>query len=265
MATPTKPVKPGTRYGHWTAIGRARLPNGGLGIEVICDCGTRAIRQRTPLLTGASKSCGCALMENQFTHGEKGTRVYRVWHHIIQRCENPNNEKWPIYGDRGITVCAEWHDYLTFAAWAKANGCVEGLEIDRIDNMGNYEPGNCRFVTRKINARNKRNNLHITAWGETKVLTEWLEDLRCVVVYECAYNRLKTGWTPEDAFSIPSGTKRRTHCKRGHEFTPENTVITTSGARSCRKCGNAHAAAYQRRKSGACPQCSIDCPAHPLD
>lgn len=77
-------------------------------------------------------------------HGQSRTRLHSVWTNMRERCSNPDSEKYPRYGGRGITVCDEWNNFRTFAAWAQANGYAEGLAIDRINNDRGYSPDNCR-------------------------------------------------------------------------------------------------------------------------
>ena len=72
------------------------------------------------------------------------------------RCTNPNNKDFSDYGARGISVCSEWQNFSPFQAWALANGYAEGLTLDRMNNDGSYEPANCRWVTRKEQAQNRR-------------------------------------------------------------------------------------------------------------
>lgn len=85
------------------------------------------------------------------------TKLYRVWESMKARCYNCKRKDYPNYGGRGIKVCVEWkRQYRDFQIWALENGYKTGLELDRIDNNGNYEPGNCRFVTHAKNNRNKR-------------------------------------------------------------------------------------------------------------
>jgi hypothetical protein len=100
-----------------------------------------------------SKSCGCQQHAAR-KHGMSGTALYAIWNHMRQRCSNPKVDNFHRYGGRGISVCEGWEDFATFKDWALANGYKRGLEIDRIDNDGNYEPGNCRFVTKPVNTRN---------------------------------------------------------------------------------------------------------------
>ena len=89
-----------------------------------------------------------------------------------QRCYQQNHKSYPLYGERGITICAEWldgHSSEAYVQWGLANGFEPGLEIDRIDQNGNYSPDNCRFVTHKQNTRNVRNNFNIES-GRQKVV-----------------------------------------------------------------------------------------------
>lgn len=117
-----------------------------------------------------------------------------VLNQMRTRCSNPNNEKYKDYGARGIRVCDEWlNDRSSFFAWALAHGWAVGLQIDRIDNDGNYEPDNCQFVTRKKNMLNRRSTIRLTAFGETKTLKEWSDDPRCGVGYLKLWTRIKKG------------------------------------------------------------------------
>ena len=106
-----------------------------------------------PLSAGKKcKSCGC----NKIKHGEIHTKLYRVWSNMKNRCSNSKHPAYKNYGGRGITICNEWLEFIPFRDWALSNGYQESLEIDRIDNNGNYEPSNCRFITAKENCQNQR-------------------------------------------------------------------------------------------------------------
>lgn len=173
--------------------------------------------------------------------GKQKTRLYIIWIEMRQRCSNPNRPMWPDYGGRGITVCEEWASFDLFAAWAEANGYTEALELDRRNNDGPYSPDNCRWVTHQVNARNRRDNTLWTAWGETKTRAEWGEDSRCVISLSSVAQRLRRGWSVEDALSQPM----RSMCERGlHKLTPESRYPNGQ----CRPCRIEGSREYRRRK-----------------
>ena len=118
-----------------------------------------------------------------------------------QRCFNPKDRNYHNYGGRGITVCDEWLDYLTFKKWCDENGYEQGLSIDRINNDGNYEPGNCRWVTQKVQNNNKRTIHWITYNGETKSLSEWAASLG--LKPNSLIQRLHK-YSVEEALSVPN-------------------------------------------------------------
>ena len=94
---------------------------------------------------------------------------------MMDRCYRQSAKNYKYYGDRGIRVCDEWHDIETFAIWCEHSGYKSGLTIDRINVNDNYSPSNCRWVTRKEQANNRRNTVYVTIDGITKTLTEWAE------------------------------------------------------------------------------------------
>lgn len=126
-----------------------------------------------------------------------------------ERCQNPASKAYSNYGGRGIQVCEEWQDFIPFWRWAIANSYSDELEIDRIDVNGNYSPENCRWVDDVTQANNRRNTLWITAFGETKRLTDWLTDERCTATeYQVRY-RLRHGWKSESALAAPKQINKK--------------------------------------------------------
>ena len=140
-----------------------------------------------------------------YKDGRKGTRLYSIYENMLTRCENPKSTGFSRYGGRGISVCEEWHDFKKFHDWAINNGYSDNLTIDRIDNNGNYEPSNCRWVTLKEQANNK-NCCHIVKmFGCEKTLMEWCETYN--INYKTVRDRLKRGWSYEKAITFPVKTK----------------------------------------------------------
>ena len=113
----------------------------------------------------------------EYKHGEGKTKLYRVWSAMRDRCNNPRCKDYKYYGGKGVHVSPEWDEFLDFKRWAIHNGYQGGvgLSIDRIDPNGNYEPGNCRWVTWKTQTNNMTSNHKIEYNGETHTLTEWGE------------------------------------------------------------------------------------------
>ena len=118
-----------------------------------CDCGIQFEVRHDDFKSGKIKSCGC---KQHVTHGLSDHKLYAVHSMLKQRCDNPNHEQFKDWGGRGISYCDEWKTFEPFYKWAMLNGYCDGLELDREDNDGNYEPGNCRFVTSKVNMSNRR-------------------------------------------------------------------------------------------------------------
>lgn len=139
-------------------------------------------------------------------HGDSGhgTRhpLYKTWAGILRRIDNPNERNFARYGGRGIKVCERWRDYVNFKA-DMAEGYAQGLSIERIDNAGDYEPGNCRWATRKEQCRNRRSNTMITFRGETKALSEWAE-LLDIPWHRITQRIRKLGWSVERAMTEPA-------------------------------------------------------------
>ena len=125
-----------------------------------CHCGSTFEANMYFIKKNIIKNCGCLRRNNiskaNKKHGMSYTRNYTLWSNIIQRCENPNHNFYKNYGASGIKICDEWKKYENFMKWSMANGYTDYLTIDRINNDGNYEPNNCRWVDRFVQAQNSK-------------------------------------------------------------------------------------------------------------
>lgn len=131
------------------------------------------------------------------------TPLYRAYHDMKDRCLLPTKSNYKHYGGRGIKVCDEWKkSYLPFYLWAMKNGYEQGLQLDRIDNDGDYSPENCRWATKQAQENNKRTNVRIEYQGETHTIAEWAR-LKGIHVHTLR-NRLWKGWSAEKALNTPT-------------------------------------------------------------
>jgi hypothetical protein len=166
-----------------------------------CRCGKEKEIRGDNLIAGVSTSCGCFHREVVSKHGAAGTEIYMIWGLMLARCRNPNALNYHLYGERGIRVCDRWHDFTNFAVDMGPRPSPLHT-LDRIDNNGNYEASNCRWATKKEQARNKRNNVLLTYRGETFTMSEWAERLDCTK--HIILKRLRRGWSVERTLETPS-------------------------------------------------------------
>lgn len=168
-----------------------------------CSCGSelKAIRFDA-LLSGITTSCGCFQREQSTTHGLTKSPHYKRWGHMISRCTNPSDAAYKDYGGRGIKVCDRWLSVEQFIDDLPA-GYTDGVEIDRIDNDGDYEPGNVRWSSAKANSDNRRSARRLTFNGKTQSLSRWAIEIG--VNQGTLKSRLDdSGWTLERALTEPA-------------------------------------------------------------
>lgn len=161
-----------------------------------CECGNMKVIRFDYVINGRTKSCGCYRKDNARkqskeleTHHLSNTRLFEIHRAMKRRCYDKSTEHYNNYGARGIKVCDEWLNSLeSFAKWSYANGYNDTLTIDRIDNNGNYEPNNCRWVDQQTQQNNKRNNIKIEHNGKIKTIAQWSKELN--ISYGKLYSRI---------------------------------------------------------------------------
>lgn len=172
-----------------------------------CDCGNLIVKRQYQVRNGNAKSCGCMksvwCRQGATRHGHaapgRTSGTYVSWRAMTQRCLDKGRKDYPRYGGAGIKVHDSWHKFENFLK--DMGERPAGMSIERINNLGNYEPSNCRWATSRQQAANRRNTRMISFNGETKNLKEWS---RCLgIKYVTLFPRIsRYGWSIERAFSI---------------------------------------------------------------
>ena len=206
----------GQRFGRWIVLGRAPAKGQRPIWRCQCDCGTVIHSDARDIRIGNSRSCGCLRVDvtsNRNTkHGaaRRGHQAdeWYAWKGMKQRCHNPRNPAYRYYGGRGITVCDAWRE--SFSAFLQDIGPRPSIRhtIDRINNGGNYEPGNCRWATKAQQSNNRRGTHYVEYDGMQMTLTSLAAYAH--VGYNALYRRvIKENQTPTDAVTALQA-KRRT-------------------------------------------------------
>ena len=206
--------EPGFRSGRLVVVAHIddRHKDGHRLVLCACDCGAFIQVPTSYIKSGKRRSCGCGKQMPK-THGHtvdgKCSRTYLAWQNMRSRCRGRSKTRndFLYYTDRGITICDRWQ---VFEAFLEDMGvCPSGLTLDRIDNDGNYEPGNCRWTDTKTQQRNKRNN-HLVTWqGEIMTIADLAD--RSGVGAKCLWIRLvRLGWSIDRATTTPVGAAHNT-------------------------------------------------------
>ena len=190
-------LKQGLKVGLWTLT--ERIPGGHRSHpkwNCLCACGTQRVVDAEALAQGKSKSCGCGPKRTTKTHGMSRDPIIGVWRNIVSRCTKPEHRSYKNYGGRGVTVCEHWLSFDNFLADVGPHP-GKGLTIERVDNNGNYEPGNVAWATRKVQARNKRSTVQVEIDDRKQCLQDWATEIG--VTPHHLYRRMQKGMTPQQA------------------------------------------------------------------
>lgn len=195
-------IQIGDKFNKLTTIGFINTQK----IQFLCDCGNITIKNKMDVINNKTTSCGCVKREQTIqkntTHGLSRTRLHKIYFAMKTRCYNENTDGYKYYGKKGITICNEWLlDFKNFYNWAISNGYQDNLTIERKDYTKNYNPNNCTWIPISQQPKNKSDNNKITAWGETKNITDWTRDNRCSITRVAILRRMRKNIPAELAIS----------------------------------------------------------------
>lgn len=201
------------KFGRWTVLSESPITGKWIAR---CRCKRVVIVDGSALRRGRTKSCGChkgasiSLARMKYPKGTVHTPEYRIWRGMINRCENKRDHDYKTWGGRGIRIASEWrHDFIAFLKYVGVRPSSDH-SIDRFPNPnGNYEPGNVRWATPREQAGNRRNTRLLTVGAETLPAAEWSR--RYGVPGTSIMWRVRNGWTPEAAVTIPTNKSKKRH------------------------------------------------------
>lgn len=204
----------GQRFGALTVLSRAPNDERGAAMWLCkCDCGNEDVFGGSRLRTNTRTHCWNPVHK---VRGESLTveykSEYRSWTNMRDRCLNPTHKKYPIYGGRGITIDPRWDTFKNFML-DMGRKPDPRFTIEREDVNGNYEPKNCKWISRKDQGRNKRNSVFVTYNGKRMLLIDLVEELG--LSRNIVYQRLKLGWTLAQAIALPLHTVAYPGARRG--------------------------------------------------
>jgi hypothetical protein len=216
VGTPRAKDLTGQTFHRLTVIGRQGLDGNRVATwQVRCVCGSERVVRTSALTRGTTKSCGClrleAALRQNSKHGLAKSREYKIWTSMKQRCFTPTCHAYADYGGRGIVVCEEWA--ASFEKFISDMGPRPdgSFSIERLNNEGHYEPGNCAWVRKVDQQNNTRRNVKLTFEGKTFSVSQWERLLgfgRGTLKW-----RLARGWSVDRALSEPL-VPTNTHVKR---------------------------------------------------
>lgn len=209
----------GLKFGRLLAIGpieRKKSSTGGKRIIWLCECqcGNTAQVSDVCLRFNGTKSCGCAVKDHALRNAKRLTKhglykspEYETWKRMRRRCNDTTSPEYKNYGGRGIRVCDEWQN--DFRAFFEAIGPrpTPLHTLDRKNNNRGYEPGNVRWATRREQGNNRRTTRLINIGGMEKSVSDWCRHFQ-VVSRDVAFGRMRTGWDPVSAMTLPLGMKK---------------------------------------------------------
>lgn len=191
----------GKKFGRLTVLGLGESLRKVLRWDCRCECGGKALVHGASLKSGNTQSCGCVQRERTGNtsrrHGKSQTKEYSCWSEMRRRVLNPNHKRYGYYGGRGIVICERWSDFASFLT--DMGECPKHCwGLGRINNQGNYEPGNVRWETYEQQLNNTRRNKYFAMGDRRQTLTQWCREFGIDPIK--TNNLLRKGLPPERAF-----------------------------------------------------------------
>ncbi len=202
----------GQRFGRLTVVGYVGNKNANSQWFCNCDCGKSTTLATSALLRKDRpyRSCGCGMIQKK--HGMSETPEHHAWRSMYQRCNNPNNPQYHLYGGRGISVCPRWRESFENFLADMGPRPEANYSVDRIDNDKGYSPDNCRWANDLEQSNNTRHNRRITFGGETHTLAEWA---KITGISKSGLRwRLASGWSIADTLTTPLDPRNRWKFRR---------------------------------------------------
>jgi hypothetical protein len=196
----------GQSFGDLTVVSKGPRQGTGMLWNCVCSCGNTAQIRSDKLRGGRQTSCGCmSQIGRPPRHGKHGTRIYKIWDAMKQRCNNVNHKSYADYGGRGITYDRRWELFDNFYA-DMGDPPSEDHSLDRRDNNGPYSKDNCRWATEVEQHNNRSDNVLLTLDGITRTQAEWSRatGLSRLTIQ----HRRKRGWSMRATLTLPTGARR---------------------------------------------------------
>lgn len=210
MKSPFRKDLSGKKFGLLTGLNYVGKNDAGWSIwSFVCACGNIVERTGTSVTTGNTKSCGCLKSESKKTHGLSESPEYASYKNMLRRCTDPENPMFPRYGGRGIAVCDRWQGESGVLNFFEDMGSkpTKAHTLERKDNDASYSPDNCLWATKKEQANNRSTTRLITIDGKTKSQSQWDSEKGPSV--NIVGDRIRRGWSAEDAVSKPTAQYRK--------------------------------------------------------
>ena len=220
-------IRPGDKFGDLTVIERSENQGNHRMFTCKCACGKYIDVRATRLSSGQQKCCrSCATQKASTKHGHAksgGSRTYRTWKSMLDRCKNSNHPSYKYYGGKGVQVCASWLSFENFLS--DMGERPDECSLDRIDGDGHYTKENCRWATAYQQNNNLSKNRLVQANGKTQTVAQWARETGMGL--SMIYNRLYSGMSEEDAINTPHRCKSGRYANRkknGSQIKSRNTL-----------------------------------------